>query len=395
MQNNHNEWREVRLGDLVSTQYGYTTSATDKETGIKFLRITDIVPDFIDWDNVPFCEIEENDVNKYLVSENDILVARTGATVGYAKQIGKIAPKSIFASYLVRLRLKPNQQDKVSEKYLGVLVTSDLYKSHINTIAGGSAQPNANANDLISIRFQLPPLETQKQIASILASYDDEIEANLQRISILEASAQDLYKEWFVRFRVNSGIVNSEELIVNNETGSPEGWEVRKFNDFIKLNRGFDLPDDKIEEGTYPVIASTSIKAFHKEYKVKAPCVTTGRSGTLGVVLYVDADSWPLNTSLYVKDFKGNSPIFVYYLLQELHLETFNSGAGVPTLNQNHLHNLNIFVPNIELQKRFELIVNKNFSQIKILQEANQTLRQTRDRLLPRLMSGEVLVNSE
>ena len=188
-----------------------------------------------------------------------------------------------------------------------------------------------------------------------------------------------------MRFRING-----EAFPTDTETGLPAGWELKYFKDFIKLNRGFDLPDDKIEEGIYPVIASTSIKAFHKEYKVKAPCVTTGRSGTLGVVLYVDSDGWPLNTSLYVKDFKGNSPIFVYYLLQELHLETFNAGAGVPTLNQNHLHNLKIFVPNTALQQNFENHIKTIFSQIQTLQEANQTLRQTRDRLLPRLMSGEL-----
>ncbi len=173
------------------------------------------------------------------------------------------------------------------------------------------------------------------------------------------------------------------------ETGLPEGWRVR-FSDFIKLNRGFDLPDEKMEEGIYPVIASTGIKGFHSSFKVKGPCVTTGRSGSLGTVIYEDRDSWPLNTSLYVKDFKGNSPIFVYYTLKELNLETFNSGAGVPTLNQNHLHNLKLPLPRKELQNEFEQITVSLFNQIKTLQEQTGVLRRVRDRLLPRLMSGEL-----
>ena len=86
-----------------------------------------------------------------------------------------------------------------------------------------------------------------------------------------------------------------------------------RFDNFVSLNRGFDLPDDKIIEGKYPVIASTSIKAYHNQFKVKAPIVVTGRSGSLGKVQYVDEDGWPLNTALYAKDFHGNNPKYVYY----------------------------------------------------------------------------------
>lgn len=124
-----------------------------------------------------------------------------------------------------------------------------------------------------------------------------------------------------------------------------EGWKEIHFKDFITLNRGFDLPNNKIEEGDYPVVASTSIKAYNKKYKVSAPCVITGRSGSLGTVQFVNQNSWPLNTTLYVKDFKKHDPRFVYYFLQTMNFDSFNSGAGVPTLNQNHLHFLKINIP--------------------------------------------------
>lgn len=130
------------------------------------------------------------------------------------------------------------------------------------------------------------------------------------------------------------------------------------FNNFIRLNRGFDLPDALIEEGIFPVVASTSIKANHKHYRVKGPGVVTGRSGSLGTVQYIKSDYWPLNTSLYVKDFKGNYPKFVYYFLQLMHLENFNSGAGVPSLNQNHLHKLKINIPHLNEQKKIAAILS-------------------------------------
>ncbi len=130
------------------------------------------------------------------------------------------------------------------------------------------------------------------------------------------------------------------------------------FDNFIRLNRGFDLPDANLVEGHYPVVASTSIKAYHKESRVKGPGVVTGRSGSLGKVLYVSGDYWPLNTALYVKDFKGNHPKFVFYFLQQMHLENFNSGAGVPTLNQNHLHKLKIQIPELIVQKKIAAVLS-------------------------------------
>jgi len=135
-------------------------------------------------------------------------------------------------------------------------------------------------------------------------------------------------------------------------------WQEDIFNNFIKLNRGFDLPNHSIVNGTYPVVASTSIKAFHEKYKIQPPCVVTGRSGSLGKVQYINQKSWPLNTTLYVKDFKGNNPKFVYFFLKIMHLENYNAGAGVPSLNQNHLHQLKIKIPQIEIQKKIAAILS-------------------------------------
>lgn len=159
-------------------------------------------------------------------------------------------------------------------------------------------------------------------------------------------------------------------------------WKEILFDDFCRLNRGFDLPNDNIVEGEVPVVASSSIKAFHNIAKVKAPGVVTGRSGTLGIVQYIEQDFWPLNTTLYVKDFKGNCPKFCYYFLQMMHLENFNAGAGVPTLNQNHLHKLKIKVPATydEQEKvasvlsNYDTFIEINTKRIKLLEESAREL---------------------
>lgn len=157
--------------------------------------------------------------------------------------------------------------------------------------------------------------------------------------------------------------------------------ETIRFDDFIRLNRGFDLPDYKIEKGEYPVITSTNIKAFHKEYKVEGPMVVTGRSGSLGKVQYIERRCWPLNTSLYVKDYKGNFPRYVYYFLQMMHLEQYNAGAGVPTLNQNHLHSLKIKIHEKKLQQKiasilsaYDRLIENNTRRIRLLEQMAENL---------------------
>lgn len=158
-------------------------------------------------------------------------------------------------------------------------------------------------------------------------------------------------------------------------------WQEKRFDSFIKLNRGFDLPDKYIINGVYPVVASTNIKAYHISYKVEAPVVTTGRSGSLGTVQYINKKCTPLNTTLYVKDYKGNFPKFVYYFLQMMHLEQFNSGTGVPTLNQNHLHSYKLLVPDLATQEKiadilstYDDLIENNNRRIEILEQMAQEI---------------------
>ena len=153
------------------------------------------------------------------------------------------------------------------------------------------------------------------------------------------------------------------------------------FDEFVRLNRGFDLPESKIVDGEYPVVASTNIKAYHNAYKVKPPVVVTGRSGSLGKVQYIDSKCWPLNTSLYSKDFRGNNPKYIYYFLQMMHLEQYNAGAGVPTLNQNHLQQLKIVVHDIDEQKKvsyilsaYDNLIENNNKRIKLLEQMAENL---------------------
>ena len=122
----------------------------------------------------------------------------------------------------------------------------------------------------------------------------------------------------------------------------------------------------------------------------RAPGVVTGRSGSLGTVIYVDDDFWPLNTALWVKEFRRVTPTFAYYLLNELGLGQFNSGAAVPTLNRNDIHGLPVVIPPTDLLGQFDKVVLPLYDLRKNLRAKNANLRRTRDLLLPRLVAGEV-----
>ena len=253
------------------------------------------------------------------------------------------------------------------------------YGNLVNLKLGGSQQ-NLNAATLK--RFPVPaiPVPAQTKIAAMLSAYDDLIATNQRRIALLETMAEEIYREWFVRMRCSA-----------DRRGTK--CELRSFDDLCVLQRGFDLPDSAMQSGDVPVIASTSIKGFHNIAKVNPPVVTTGRSGSLGTVLLTNCPAWPLNTALYVKSFKGNSPYLVYFTLKNLHLENFNAGAGVPTLNRNHLSGIRIPLPGQAAQNRFDELVGPMIRSADVLRDAIDCLRKQRDALLPRLISGKLKVD--
>ncbi len=146
------------------------------------------------------------------------------------------------------------------------------------------------------------------------------------------------------------------------------------FKEFITLQRGFDLPKTDMVDGEIPVIGSTSVIGFHNEFKVNPPGVITGRSGSLGKVQFIKKKYWPHNTSLWTKDFKGNYPKYVYYLLHTIDFNNFNAGAGVPTLNRNHLDRYELTIHELPEQKKiagmlsnYDDLIENNSRRIQLL----------------------------
>ncbi len=371
----------AEVSELV--QYGYTASATDTEIGPKFLRITDIVPPQIDWNKVPYCEIDENNLAKFSLAQGDIVIARTGATVGYAKLIRNHEP-SVFASYLVRFRVDPKKADP---GYVGRIVESDVYKRFILSRIGGAAQPNANANVLSSFRLPIPERHIQIRIASILSAYDDLIENNRRRIQLLEQSARMLYKEWFVHLR----FPGHESVKIKD--GVPEGWEYKQVKDILrrvkrprKIKKEYFLAD-----GLIPCIDQSQdfIGGYTDDEEalvdIGQPVIVFGDHTRILKFIDFPFACGADGTQLIVANDKAISQEFLYFALDAIDLSDYFYARHFKFLKDQHLP-----CPIEALIAQFTDHVRPIMQQIKSLRSYSHHLTQSRDLLLPRLMNGQV-----
>ena len=179
-----------KLKDYSVMQYGYTETATTEPVGPKFLRITDIAQNYIDWNGVPYCPISEGNHEKYVLSEGDVVVARTGATVGYAKMVGRNIPDSVFASFLVRIR----PIDGEYRYYFGLAITSAEFLDFVQTNAGGSAQPQANPPLLGEFELSIPNKQSLPEFNTKISSFLGVIESNETEISKLHEVKDTMVK---------------------------------------------------------------------------------------------------------------------------------------------------------------------------------------------------------
>ena len=397
------EWKKVKLGEVCDTQYGFTASTVQQDTGTQFLRITDIVPQLIDWNTVPYCQIQEKDREKYLLHKGDIVVARTGATVGYAKYIKEDVP-AVFASYLVRLLVNSIDVDR---HYVGLCVESNLFKEYIQSISNGSAQPNANAQMISSFEINLPPLSTQHRIATILSRYDSLIENYQKQIKLLEEAAQRLYKEWFVDLHF-PGHENTK--IVD---GVPEGWEKKSIGEIgtvitgktpstsNKENYGGSIPFITIPDmhtGIYPVssvfLSEKGAESQSKKY-IPQGALIVSCIGTAGLVC-ITKERCQTNqqiNSLILDDKEMLHYMYFVFLSLKEHLNNIGSnGATMTNVNKSKFEGIDIVVPSSCIIRDFSQRTTPYFENIKSLQSQLRLLTEARDRLLPKLMNGEIAV---
>ena len=279
-------WDECTLVDACLTiDYGLTASATNNKTGSQFLRITDIVSGSIDWNTVPYVVADAQTVSKYQLHNDDIVIARTGASTGCSSYI-KSPPPSVFASYLVRLQPKP----EFDGRFLSYYLKSDMFWSYIRGVLGDkSAQPNASASTMTKAPLTFPRnIDEQRAIAHVLGTLDDKIELNRRMNETLEAMARALFKSWFVDFDLVRAKMEGRDpglpkplaelfpdRLVDSELGEiPEGWGIfhldQLANHHTKSTTPSSSPDTEFEHFSIPAYDSRHVPAIEKGVEIKS-----------------------------------------------------------------------------------------------------------------------------
>lgn len=382
-------WRELTLGEALRVKHGFAFKGEFFSPEGRYMVVTP--GNFLEPGGFRVRPGKERYYasdfpEEYVLSRGDLIVAMTEQGEGLLGSAARIPEDE---KYLHNQRIglvSITDASLLDKRFLYWLFNSRPVREQLRGSATGAKVKHTAPERIYKVKARVPSVESQSLVAETLDAYDDLIETNRRRIALLEESARLLYQEWFVKLR----FPGHEK--VKKVDGVPEGWKSGELEKALFLQRGFDLPSSARKQGAVPIYASTGINGFHNIAKATGPGVVTGRSGTLGIVSFVSGDFWPLNTSLWVKEFRQVTPLYAYFLLSELGLEQFNSGASVPTLDRKVVHAITVRIPHTGLLAEFDRLVLPVFEQVETLRRANISAAQARDALLPKLMSGQLSV---
>jgi type I restriction enzyme S subunit len=400
-------WMWRPLGALLDPDrgisYGIVQPGQHDPNGIPIIRVNDFSDGQIIADDVRRVSPEiESKYSRTRLQGGEVLLTLVGS-IGQSA----VVPDEFAGWNLARaVGLIPVHPD-IDSRWITFCLKSPLVQHYVDVWANTTVQATLNLGDVEQLPIPVPPDDEMERLTGYLANLEDKIELNRQMNATLEAIARAIFKSWFVDFDPvwakaegrDPGL--PEEIAAlfpdsfeESELGRiPAGWEIDRLDRLFVLQRGFDLPTRKRVPGEYPILSASGITGTHDEFMVEGPGVTTGRSGLLGEVFYIDKDFWPLNTSLWVREFRIATPLFAYHFLKTIDLPKYNSGSAVPSLNRNYVHNLNVIIPPNVIVNAFETIVYPLFHLRKQNRAESETLIELRDTLLPKLISGEIRVN--
>ena len=398
------EMQYIKIGDLCNVSSSKRVFARQYvDNGIPFYRQKEV----IDKKNGNTIEepiyISESDYNifkaKFGVPANgDLLITAVGATLGIPYFVGN----EQFYFKDGNLIWLSNFKEKLNSKFLYYWIDSSFGTQTLWNRTIGSAQPALTIDSIKKLSIPVPSKAVQDKISTTLTTFDQIIENNNKRIKLLEQMAENLYKEWFVRFR----FPGYED--VEFEEKKPRGWQVVtedkkhftatifKYDEFKNIGsflRGKNITAAKMVEGDIPVIsAGLQPSGYHNEENVFGESLTISASGAnAGYLQYHLQDIWAADCSYYQDD---AIIWFVYNTLKFLQPVIINlqCGAAQPHVYPKNINKLCVLIPTEELIYKYNDFVKPYYDEIKILNQRNQSLTKQRDMLLPRLMSGKLEV---
>jgi len=359
------KWEKVKLGDIANFKNGKSINKNLRNN--KF--------------NIPV--YGSNGIidytNQSLFDEEIIIIGRVGAYCGSLQFSDK---KAWVTDNAIACIVKQNVIPK--------FIYYTLETVPIRKMAGGSAQPLINQSILKNINIDLPSLEEQKAISNILSSIDQKIKLNNQMNQTLEKIVQAIYKKWFIDFEPFQ-----DEEFVESELGMiPEGWEVGKLKDILTMKNGKrpqEKQDDKDNEFDIPVVGASGIMAYTNERLYNEKIIVIGRVGTLGVIQRYNYPCWTSDNTIVIK---SNFYEYVFSILNDINFKNLNRGSTQPLIAQKDIKRIKIVIPPKNILISFEDKIKSLYNKVDNNKKENQFLSQIRDILLPKLMSGEIRVES-
>lgn len=382
------DWEAVRFQEVAELRHGHQFRNYDfTEDGLKVIKITQIKSDGkIDLSSCSY--IDGNRLDEFkndIIVKGDILVALTGAT------IGKIARYNSSEIVLQNYRVGnffSNDEKILNKDFLFQFLRSNYFFNQILARQTQSAQQNIGKDEINNMTLFLPNIEEQRAISSILTALDDKIELLQAQNKTLEETAQTIFAEWFGKYQIE------DEL--------PEGWRVGKLGDIIEIYDSLRIPLSKNvreqKKGIYPYHGATSVMDFVDDYLFDGIYLLMAEDGSViddngnPFLQYVWDKFWVNNHAHVLRGKNGYSTEMLFILFKKMNVSTMITGAVQLKINQGNLLGFEIIIPSEELLLKFDNLIQPLFEKFRTNTEQIKTLTQTREELLPRLISGEVRV---
>jgi type I restriction enzyme S subunit len=322
-----------------------------------------------------------------IIRNNDIIYSTVRPNLRAYYYVKDCPDNAICSTGFAVLRAK----DNVDSRFVYSLVTENSFVDYLSLVAKGSAYPAADTADFKKAKVTVPDLPTQNRIADILSGYDDLIENNNRRIALLEKAAQELYKEWFVRFRFPG------HETAKFENGLPEGWKVEKLGKLCKIITGKKDANEATGQGVYPFFTcARETTTFTDEYILDTDAILISGNGSYTGLVKKYSGKFDLYQRTYALfDFENIEWLYAYWNLKinfEREFMGGSRGSAIPYITRPNIEKFKVVVPTKELMVKAQEIFEAIHNECSSLERKNKNLTKQRDLLLPRLMSGKLEV---
>jgi type I restriction enzyme S subunit len=384
------EWRVVRLGEVAEKpQYGFTAAAQRDPVGPKILRITDIQDGNVNWNTVPYCKCGNDDIPKYLLEAGDILFARTGS-VGKTFLVSSVPEPSIFASYLIRIRV---DRAKLDPQFAFLFMQSAAYWSQIASQTHGAVQLNVNASQLRLLLLPLPPLPEQRAIAHVLRAVQRAKEATEGVIAALRELKKSLMQHLFTYGPVP---VTERERVPLQETEIgpiPAHWRVVRLGEVAAVDWGNTaLTKSLYKPSGYIAFSATGPDGFLDFYEQSGEAVIVSAIGArCGKCFYASGQWTAIKNTIVIRGEQKVDNLFLYYYLDDEH-KWPKSGSGQPFISIGKAKQVPIPLPPLDEQREIARMLQAVDAKIAAEERRRAALEELFKTLLHALMSGRMRV---